>query len=410
MSNFRLIFSRSETSLKQKKGKGLTWNTYSHFNVLFFSTLMLSLTGISLVNFLFDPYDIFKYYNPIEPKLVKPEKLSHDRLFKAIDVINLQPEIIFLGSSRTKQGLNPSHPGLPQDKTIYNLGLDGSNTYELLRYLEHAIKNQPNLKKVILGIDHFMFNDFSQVKDSFSNNRLEKTYITPEDLVNSLFSQDALIASNNTRKANQKPLKDSKSLSYGNNGFYPHRNAQDGKNKWRFEYSIKQYLEFHPQYRFSEKYWNDFQEIVKLCQTNNIELIVFISPSHATQWETLREIGRWESFEKWKRKMVEITPVWDFSGYNSITTEPIKDQMTNYVDNSHYSPDVGNLVLNRILSYQTDKVPQDFGILITPENIDAHLINMRHDQSQWLQTHKNEVELVKTLKRNFDKSQKSQLK
>ena len=153
---------------------------------------------------------------------------------------------------------------------------------------------------------------------------------------------------------------------------------------------------------------NNFEQIVEFCRQHNIELIVFISPSHATQWEALRVTDRWESFEQWKRKMVDITPVWDFSGYNSITTEPIKEVMINYVDNSHYTPKIGELVLNRILSYDVGKVPPDFGVLMTPENIDNHLANIRADREKWAKNRSNEVQLVKTIKRNIQKQEKSQ--
>ena len=71
--------------------------------------------------------------------------------------------------------------------------------------------------------------------------------------------------------------------------------------------------------------------------------------------------------------MVKITPVWDFSGYNSITTESIDDRMEYYIDNSHYSLKAGDLVLNRIVSFQTEKVPRDFGVLVNQDNIEPHL-------------------------------------
>lgn len=119
----------------------------------------------------------------------------------------------------------------------------------------------------------------------------------------------------------------------GDNGFFPHREPNNGKTEWRFSNIIEQYFGYHTQYKLSEDRFNDFKKIVEFCRQNNIELIVFISPSHATQWEALRVTDRWDSFEEWKRKMVAITPVWDFSGYNSVTSEPIQPIMSNYVDN-----------------------------------------------------------------------------
>jgi hypothetical protein len=397
MINFNLRFASSQ---KKSKKANLVKKT-SQFNYLLLGTIALSSLGISFGNYLIDPYDIFRYHKFVDVKLIKPEKLSYDRLFKTIDIINIKPEIIILGSSRAKQGLDPNHKGFPDDTTIYNLGIDGSNTYEILRYLQHSYVNQPNLKKVILGIDHYMFNDFYELQDSFSEKRLGKTHITGTDLLNALFSQDALISSKNTIIENLGVSKDNKNLTYGDNGFFYHREPKDGKTSWRFTNTINQYFGFHKQYKLSENRFNDFKEIVEFCRKNHIELVVFISPSHATQWEALRVTDRWDSFETWKRKMVELTPVWDFSGYNSITTEPIKDVMTNYVDNSHYTPNIGNFVLNRILSSEPEQVPQDFGVLMTPENIDEHLAKIRRDREQWAKIQQNEVQLVEKLKRNF---------
>ena len=283
----------------------------------------------------------------------------------------------------TKQGIETNHPGLPKNFTTYNLGIDGSNTYEILRYLEHTYTNQPNLKKVIMGVDHYMFNDFYQLQDSFVEKRLNKTHIIGTDLLNALFSQDAIIASKNTIKENLTETNNTKGLTYGHDGFlpYPHHNPKDGKTPWRFNTIINQYFGFHPRYKLSDDRFNDLQKIVEFCRQRNIELIIFISPAHATQWETVRVTGRWDSYEEWKRKMVAITPVWDFSGYNSITTQPIKPVMNNYVDNSHYSPPIGAFVLNRVLSHNVEQVPKDFGVLMTPDNIEQHLANIGSDRT-----------------------------
>lgn len=378
---------------------------YNQFNLWFFLSVMTSLGLAGLFNLVIDPYGLYKTPNLWGINQVKPEKNDNDRLVKAIDIIRIKPQIIFLGSSRTKQGLNPNHPALSNAQTSYNLALDGANPYELLRYLEHTIKNQPNLEKIILGIDFFMFNELLGNQPGFSEDRLEKTYITVPDLMNSLFSLDTLEISRESMMASlNDPNYDS---SYGENGFRPNRIFKDGKTVGRFEHSINVYFHFHHQYEFSNKYFSDFEKIVKLAQEKGIKLIIFISPSHATEGETIRATGQWETWENWKRRMVQIIPVWDFSGYNSVTTEPIKAVMENYADNSHYTSKVGNLVLDRILSYQENQVPSDFGVLMTPKNIEAHLEKIRQDRATWSQKHKNEVELVETLERNFVQQQKS---
>lgn len=397
MSNLTL-----EKKQNKKRAKSLkVVKKSASFNCFFLGTILLSVAGISLGNFIVDPYDIFRHNQPFESPLIKPEKSNHGRLYKTIDIINIKPNVILLGSSRMKQGLNPNHPAFSKDETVYNLGIDGSNIYELLHYLEHSYINQPNLKRVILGIDHYMFNGLDKRQNNVIEKRLKKRHITFTDLFNTLLSQDALIASKNTLEKNWNSSRTTEHLTYGDNGFFPHRFPKDGKTEWRFRTIIEQYFGYHVQYKLSEERVNAFQQMVEFCRQHNIELIVFISPSHATQWEALQVTDRWESFEQWKRKMVEITPVWDFSGYNSITTEPIKDVMTNYVDNSHYTPKIGEFVLNRILSHNVEQVPQDFGVLMTPENIDEHLANVRAEREKWAKIRPHEVQLVETLKRNF---------
>jgi hypothetical protein len=269
--------------------------------------------------------------------------------------------------------------------------------------LEHAIANQDQLKKVILGIDFFMFNQNLKNQATFSEKRLEKHTIIVSDLINSLFSIDAVDASQKTIAASGKvpDLKD----GYGDNGFRPNRNMNDDKTKWRVKQSLGVYFSFHNNYELSQNFLDDLRKIVELCQKNNIELIVFISPSHAVQWEAVRTTKRWDVLENWKREIVKITPVWDFSGYNSITTEAIQDRMDNYVDDSHYKPSIGDRILGRVMG-KNDST-QDFGVLITPENIEQELQKTRTNRENWAKSNPDLIELVEKSYRDFQSAKKN---
>lgn len=172
-----------------------------------------------------------------------------------------------------------------------------------------------------------MFNKTFKNQPSFSENRLEKFYFILLDLINSLFSIDTLATSEETIQASQRDKK--QNASYGENGFMPHRKVNDGNTKGRFNYSIGLFFSLHSSYRFSDEYFAELKKIVELCKANNIKLIVFIPPSHATDMEAFHVIGEWQSMENWKRAMTQLIPVWDFSGYNSITTERIASKMSN---------------------------------------------------------------------------------
>ncbi|MFM7406860.1 MAG: hypothetical protein ACKO3K_09410 [Cuspidothrix sp.] len=194
-------------------------NHHPQFNKWLLVTVAISILIVVSVNFLVDPYGIYKTPNFFGINHEKPQKNLNDRLFKTIDIIRIQPLTIFLGSSRTKQGLDPDHPALSNSQPAYNLAVDGANPYEMMRYLEHTIKNQPNLKEVILGIDFFMFNQLLGNQPGFDESRLEKTYVTPADIMNSLFSVDTLDVSKKTILASLN--KSDKDISYGENGFFP---------------------------------------------------------------------------------------------------------------------------------------------------------------------------------------------
>jgi len=104
-------------------------------------------------------------------------------------------------------------------------------------------------------------------------------------------------------------------------------------------------------------------------------------------------------------------PLWDFSGYNSLTTEDVppdgdsETQMKWYWESSHYKKELGDLVLDRIFDYHHSRriVPDDFGILLTSENITAHLCRIRDKQREYHKLHPGDVAEIEELAKNLHK-------
>ncbi|MDY6802766.1 MAG: hypothetical protein SXA11_03035 [Cyanobacteriota bacterium] len=359
------------------------------------------------MNIAIDPYGILGIPAISRLNKVKPIKSQNVRLFKAVDVSRVKPEMVFLGSSRTDYGMNPSHPALQNYQPVYNLAILGANMYEVRRYFEHAIANQSNLKKAIINIDFFMFNDLKKETPDFKESRLEKTGLTVSDAFNSIFSIDGLIASARTVKTNienptavgpyypngQRDAEDTIENIYGN---------QPTRDIFRKTLKSNGFIDRANRgekvYEISQSYLKELQIIVDLCKKKGIDCQIFISPSHATHRESILVSGVWQLFEEWQREIVKITPVWSFSGYNSITTEPISDSMKNYIDPSHYRSEVGDLVINRLFGANEDRVPDDFGVLLTPENIEDRIKQVRSDREIWAKKHPDEVKLVEDLR------------
>ncbi|MDJ1184820.1 hypothetical protein [Roseofilum casamattae] len=359
-------------------------------------TASVIVLGISGANFLMDPYGVMNAPTIEGFNKLKPTKGNHTRLFKAVDVIRLKPQNVFLGTSRTNLALDPRHPAFSNNgsEMSYNLGLQDANLYEILRYLEHAIANQDEVKNVVIGIDYLSFNEWSRPKPDFDETILGRTTISGPLMMNVLFSLDVFKSSQKTLVENVSKGRNSSEFINGMRVLHTH------KLPWTMEYFTNGFIVLsnaYNHYKLSEKRLEDLQKIVDICREQNINLQLFISPVHASQLEAIRAAGKWDNFEQWKREVAEISPFWDFSGYNSLTTEEIAEQMVYYRDSSHYSPEVGNLVLNRIFDYQLDKVPDDFGVRVTSESIDAHLEEIRGDREAWANTHPKLIQTVEEL-------------
>ena len=376
---------------------------YRRYGFRLFTITAVFLATIAGFNGFFDPYEVLGTPRITPLNQVKREKDTQVRLFKTVAVNRLEVQSLFLGSSRTEFGLDTHHPGLSELQPGFNLAITGGNMYEVRRYFDHAIATQPNLQEIVLGLDFFMFNQNRENTPDFKEERLETRDLFAGDVFEVLLSKQAVISS-------LKTLKNSFSRPNNPGFFYAdgRRNPDSTIEQVyfnqgiipRFRMVLRDFLvrpDLYGSYELSHDYLEDLQAIITTSQQRGIRLHLFISPSHAMQWESIRVAGLWSEFEDWKRAMVNLSPVWDFSGYNSMTTEAIADSMQFYIESSHYRKELGDLVLNRILDYQPETVPSDFGRLLTPTNLESHLEQIRRSRELWANENPEWVEFVEAL-------------
>jgi hypothetical protein len=116
------------------------------------------------------------------------------------------------------------------------------------------------------------------------------------------------------------------------------------------------------------------EDLINLSKINNFSLILFFNPINAKQY--LNHANQLMSI---KERLARITDYYDFSGFNSITTNDI-----NYYEESHYRYLVGDLIIKRIFDQGNQNIPQDFGILVTKKNIRRHIENEKRELAQYL--------------------------
>jgi hypothetical protein len=132
----------------------------------------------------------------------------------------------------------------------------------------------------------------------------------------------------------------------------------------------------------------------------------FIQPNHALS-EIANWTERWEEKENWKKALVGVIEarkqegcdirLFDFSGFNSITTEDIpqvtgKDTMKYFWEQSHYRSEVGYKILEQLFATAPQPESSDFGIELSAGTIEQHLHNLRKKRSQYIKNHPRETE------------------
>ncbi|MFM2060723.1 MAG: hypothetical protein RLZZ507_393 [Cyanobacteriota bacterium] len=378
--------------------------TYKHFNLVFFSLVSSSLLTFGLFNLLIDPYELFSISKIKGVNQEKPVSKNNTRLIKAIEVTRIKPKTILLGSS-TALRLSTNHPVFANSQPVYNLALPGSGTQEQLLYFQHALFNQPDLKKVVIGLDFFSFGIGVQTSPDFVAERLQKKYLVLQDALNAIFSFSAFQSSWTTLTANlPSKSEDANSIDFTN--IQGENNNKSEQMLLQFQAVLKSYFQKEDRYKnyqLSPARLNDFQKILEICKQKNIDVKVFFSPTHAVQMEGIHIAGLWPKYEQWQREVVKITPVWDFTGYTSVNTENVTNEMKNYVDGAHYQYRVADLILNRIFQSQLETVPLNFGVLLTPDTIESHQATIRTDRIRW---QSNNPKMVKFVEGIYFKSNK----
>ena len=78
----------------------------------------------------------------------------------------------------------------------------------------------------------------------------------------------------------------------------------------------------------------------------------------------------WDQVADFYTRLAEVTPCWDFS-YSSVSFEP-----RYFYDETHFRNCVGEMALARVFGDDSIYIPEDFGVYVTQDNVQAHLEDM----------------------------------
>lgn len=393
------------------------------YSIQFLIAALLVFIGAAIINLIADPYGIWGTPRINGINSVKSSGF-HGRIPKYVEWSHWvkSPQTILLGTSRTADGLRTDHAAL-QNGTVYNMALGGQPFHETLVLFKHALK-RGGMKRVVIGLDFFAFNAY------WATDVVDQKRLSPGHNFDLLFSTSTLSDSITTIRQSLPVIETIRSAHAADHGLSDAALQPPAAMPVRVLFKEVEKI-FATYYRPSpfhlyaystpetgENTIEDFRELLNLAYLNDVELHLFISPSHAWQWEVLADVGLWENWENWKNELVRINkeqagkagkpvyPLWDFSGYNSISTETVPASNTAmkwYSDPSHYNKACGDLILDRIFDHHDPArpLPQDFGILIDEGTIDAHLSEIRAARKLYSETHPADAQEMADLSKQF---------
>jgi hypothetical protein len=338
---------------------------------------------IAAINWLMDPTGLFGA--PLVSGLNQVKSPGNDRFFKPLAVELLQPRTVFVGTSRVSVGLDPHD--LPGDNA-YNLGLLGSATAEHIAFARYAIDEAP-VERLVFGLDFASFVSPSEFSSSFRLAILGR-FAFWRALPDLLISQGELLQSRVTftqSRRHEKPR-------YAGDGMLIAANEKsDGSTETqRILRKVDEYARFYHWASGPERALAEFDDFLAQVPPR-VAVFVYVTPAHAALYEALTPSGLEPAYRSWLQRVTAIcaahrVPLWDFNGYNRITTLPFAGSAADFIDGAHTTPQIGRLILDTLLRGATTP---EFGARLTPDRMADYLAAQRAAAADWRQANPDDA-------------------
>ncbi len=403
-----------------------SYKKYSSYLIIFF---LIFIGMVVTFNFTVDALGVFHDMRVDGFNKKKTEVVDSVRQFKVLSMDKYKPEAVIIGSSRTDRSLHPDY--LEKNNyplRYYNLSILGTNPREMRRYFEHAY-NVHKIKEAVIGLDFEMFNANTDPygKDIFNKGLLSTKNDGSKNIFYNLKTQFVFLCSAGAVEKSFLTIKKQKRETQ----FFKKNGAMDSViyKKEFVENGGANGLLKELVGRYYKKVWSgsgkpfvltndsgrsaalEIEKIVGFAIKNNIKVHFFITPVHSYFEEARDSVGLYDLNREWKRLLASIIfssnkragdgdmfRLWDFSGYNFVTEEefpPAGDSSTElkyFGDAVHFTKDAGELILARIFNFENSDLKDGFGILLSEENMEAHLETIDMKRKPFIENHPEELE------------------
>ena len=336
---------------------------FTIFSLLNFSLLII-------VNYVVDPFNIFhthflKYKVQENERFVKIEYLekNHNKfngyLFGSSRIGTTDPKVV--------------EQYIPNSK-FYNMELSSANLYEYNLHLKYFIKKKYPINYLYLQLDLEDIQYYGQSElDVLSK---PHPYTVGDSLPLYYFQYLTGFFPINIQEKIKDNLSHHQEVEHNlTNGIWsvPNKEREISENCEEYVQNVRNFNTKHYrvlQYGKKNQNIKAIKEIVSLCKENHIKLYLFITPHNQNMMDTFYL----DDCYSYLQDIAEITEYYDFSGYNSITTNNC-----NYYEASHYRPLVGKLIASKIFQDKKIAVPNDFGVWVTKSTIKRHIEELKKE-------------------------------
>lgn len=326
------------------------WKSYNRKLLFVFFGILMFIVISSIV---IDPFNIFnfpkiKYFNEL-----KPDKDRNQRITKIVGLkLEKKPlQSVFLGSSRVNSSIDETYYKKLTQKNTKNLGMNALSHDETFKIAKHVILVHPEIETIYVGLDFFRF--LERNKDNKRNVILSSSKkLTISELNPLLLSFNTIIASVNTVRTN---------IKYRN--FKP---VETDKTDF-FIKKLEQYSNNYENASLDENEILKFKLFKQKMEKSGYNVVFYINPTHISDIALIQKMGYLDIFHLWKEKLADNFNYIDFDFVNEMTEEEINKDTKYFLECSHSSYLMGNLILEKLILDNNQ-----YGFYVTAENIKKH--------------------------------------
>ena len=379
-----------------------------------FTVPILLLVG--LTNYVIDPES--SHSLPDENGLL-PRSTHHSGHSKLHYLYHRNPEVLYFGSSRVVIGMPPD-PALVRNESVYNAALAGATFGEFARMAQHAMSTGTP-KVLVMGLEFPLFHDDAGdsgldpglISGSRAEYRIRRIFADLREALSlsqtrhTLRSVQAYLAREGY-DPDEPPGHRTSHLGQSTDHFIERITLARGMFVHAFQIKVALAFRAPPSAARVSTAMRRLDDVLRQACERRIVVRLFVSPVHALAEDAVRLNGEWRRQEAWKEDLARLASrygttcdlrVVDFSGYNSVTTEPLvnlspKTSLVHYWEASHFKSSVGAMILRKLL-WADAQGPEDFGRELRTDTVDAVNAAVRAEQARYVARNPDDVETAR---------------